>query len=109
MPVVPKHLYYYVGEKPPALPCEYKDEDGVLVSTPLNGATLTAKCSVDGGAEFDVDCTNDNDGNFTINFATGVDPSSFATEGMLRIDVEVDNSPQLWFLPRFSLPIRTRA
>ena len=108
MPIVPKELYYYVGEKPPALPCRYEDKDGVLDAS-ISGATLTAKCSIDGGTEFDVACDNTaGDGTFTIGWAVGVTASSFAAEGTMRIDVEVDDTVRVWYMPRFTLAIRDR-
>ena len=105
-----KDLSYFVGEKPPALSCAYRDKDRNLVAAPLTGATLTAKCLLDasGSVEFSVTCTNNDDGTFTIDWATGGSASSFVAKGMLRIDVEVNDGTRAWFLPRFSVPIRTR-
>lgn len=100
--------YYYVGEKPPALPCRYEDEDGVLDAS-IAGATLTAKCRIDAGTEADVSCTNAGDGTFTINWATGANPSSFTAAGVMRIDIEVDDTTRVWFMPRFSLNVIDRA
>jgi hypothetical protein len=106
--MMPKSLYYWVGEKPPALPCRYEDEDGVLDAS-IAGATLTAKGRVGENAEFDVACTNTGDGTFTIGWATGVSASSFAHAGTMRIDIEVDDGTRVWFMPRWSIPIRDRA
>lgn len=101
----PSDLFYYVGEKPPPLPCRYEDEDGTLI-TSISGATLTAKCKVDENTEFDVTCTNSGTGEFTIDWDTAT--SSFAHAGMMKIDIEVAASPRLWFMPRFQIEILTR-
>jgi len=110
---IPEGLYYWHGEKPPPLPFEYVNEQGDLI-TSISGATLTAKTSIDGAAEADVDCTNDGDGTGTIDWPTGGDASAFAladgvNEGVMRIDIEVDEGTgTVWYLPRFTLPILRR-
>jgi len=102
---VPTSLYYYIGETPPALPWRYEDEDGTLISS-ITGATITAKCKVDDNAEFDVICTNTGDGSGTIDWDTTT--SEFAHEGVMQIDMEVDDGTRVWFMMRFSIPIKTR-
>lgn len=112
MPVVPKELYYYIGEKPPNLPCRYEDEDGNLDNS-IAGATLVAKCKVGENTEFDVPIDNSaGDGTFLIQWVTGAaNPSSFVHAGKMRIDIEVDVSAatQVWFMPRFSISVRDRS
>jgi len=107
MPVVPKNLYYYVGEKPPPLPCRYQDDAGDLI-TSISGTTLVAKCKLgSGGTPFDVSCTNNDDGTFTIDWPTGT--SAFAAKGSLKIDIEVTDTPRLWYMNRFSIEIKDRS
>lgn len=105
MPQVPSELFYYVGEKPPALPCGYYDDNDNLI-TSIAGATLTAKCKIDEAAEADVSCTNNDDGTFTIDWSTVT--SDFMSAGVMRIDIEVDDGTRVWYMLRFSLPVRTR-
>ena len=105
MPKVPSDLYYLVGEKPPPLPLGYYDKVNELV-TSIASATLTAKCSVDGGTEFDVSCVNNDDGTFTIGWSSVT--SDFVTAGSMRIDIEVDDGTRVWFMPRFSVPVKAR-
>lgn len=106
--MAPKKLYYYIGEKPPALPCRYEDENRVLDAS-IAGGTLVAKCSVGENAEFDVACNNSvGDGTFTIGWATGATASSFVHAGAMRIDIEVNDGTRAWFMPRFSIPVRDR-
>ena len=102
---IPASLFYYVGEKPPKLPWNYEDEDGTLINS-ISGATITAKCKVDDNDEFEVTCTNSDDGSGTLDWAT--DTSSFAHAGVMQIDLEVDDSTRVWFMPRFSITIKTR-
>jgi hypothetical protein len=105
MPVVSSETYYYVGEKPPPLPCRYQTDKGALINS-IAGATLTAKCKTDGATEFDVACTNSGDGTFTINWGTST--SSFAVAGSMRIDIQVSDGTRVWYMPRFSLPVYNR-
>jgi len=98
-------LYYYVGETPPALPFRHEDEDGVLISS-ISGATITAKCKVDDNEEFDVSCTNSDDGTGTIDWSDS--DSDFDNAGVMKIDLEVDDGSLVWFMPRFSIPIKNR-
>jgi len=103
---VPKGLFYYVGEKPPALTLYYRDESGALITT-IAGATLTAKCQLgDSGTEFDVGCTNTGDGSFTIDWPAGT--SSFVATGALRVDIQVEQGAYVWYMPRFAIEIRER-
>jgi len=106
---LPKNMYYWVGEKPPPLPCRYEDDDGTLI-TSISGASLTAKILIDRveSVERDVDCTNNDDGTFTIDWAIGADPSSFTGEGIMRVDVEVDDGTRVWYMPRFTIPVKER-
>lgn len=107
---LPENLFYWVGEKPPALPCRYEDENGDLIAS-IAGATLTAMCKIDTetGAEVSVPCTNAGDGTFTINWASGANPSTFTKEGAMRIDVKIVQGDYTWYLDRFSIPIKERA
>jgi hypothetical protein len=105
MIMVPRELFYYVGEKPPPLPCRYETNEGVLIAS-IAGATLTANCKLDGGTAFDVTCTNVGDGTFTINWNTTT--SSFVAKGSLRVDVKVVSGAYTWYMPRFSIPIKER-
>ena len=106
---VPKDLFYYVGEKPPSLPCDYVNKNNVIITDAFDGATLVALCKIDAATEFSVPCTNPATGSFTIDFATGANPSSFAAAGSMRIDVKVtDGGTHEWHLPRFSFEIRPR-
>ena len=102
---VPPELFYYVGEKPPALPWRYEDKDGTLIAT-ISGADIVAKCKVDENDEFDVTCTNTGDGTGTVDWATGT--SSFEHAGIMKIDMEIDDGTRVWFMPRFSIPVKTR-
>lgn len=105
MSIIPRELYYYVGEKPPALPCQYETDAGIPIIS-IAGATLTAKCKVDEAAEFNVTCTNADDGTFTINWSTVT--SSFAVAGAMRIGVLVALGDYEWYMPLFSIPIKAR-
>lgn len=105
MSIVPRELYYYVLEKPPALTCRYETKEGALV-TSIVGATLHAECKIDGETEFEVDCTNTGDGTFTINWPT--DTSRFAVKGSMRVDIKVAQGAYVWYMPRFSIPIKER-
>lgn len=105
MSTIPKEMYYYVGEKPPALPCRYEDDKGNLI-TSIEGATLTAKCKIDEAAETSVTCTNADDGTFTIDWSTVT--SDFTAAGAMRIDILVAVGAYEWYLTRFSIPIKTR-
>lgn len=110
MPIVPSELYYWVGEKPPALICRYQDKDGNLI-TSIAADGLTAKCKIGSGTEFDIVCTNPYggvDGQFSIPWATGGTASSFDAAGSMKIDVEVDDGTRVWFLPRFSIEVLDR-
>lgn len=102
---------YFVGEYPPALACEYVDKDGVL-DTSISGATLTALVLVDDGTDTErtLTCTNDDDGNFTIDFETNTgNDSDFPVAGVMRVDVKVvPSSGGLWYMPRFSIPVISR-
>jgi len=102
-------LYYWEGEKPPPLLIRYEDDNGELITT-ISGATLTAKTSIDGAAEVDVDMTNNDDGTATIDWPTGTSVFALAGDknGIMRIDVEVADSPLEWFLPRFAVPVKKR-
>ena len=101
---VPQDLHYYVGEKPDPLPCEYVDKDGDLIAD-ISGATLTAKCSINEGTAVDVPCTNNGDGTFTINWSTVT--SNFTAAGWMRILIEVDQTPKLWYMDPEMIEIRT--
>jgi hypothetical protein len=105
-------LYYYNGEKPPALTVEYRDDDGDLL-TSIAGATLSAKTSIDGASEVSVGATNNGDGTLTIDWPRDPSASVFVLAsgvetGIMRIDIEVDDGSGPWYLPRFSLPIKRR-
>ncbi len=104
-----EELYYWEGEKPPALPVRYEDDDGNLVTT-IAGATLTAKTSIDGADEVDVAMTNNDDGTATINWPTGTSVFVLTRnkDGTMRIDIEVVDGSYEWFLPRFTLPVKRR-
>ena len=104
-----ENLYYWEGEKPPPLTIRYEDDDGNLVTT-ISGATLSAKTSIDGATEVSVTMTNNDDGTATIDWPTGTSAFVLAGEkdGIMRIDVQVVDSPNEWFLPRFSIPIKKR-
>jgi hypothetical protein len=109
---VPGDLFYYEGEKPPPLPCRYEDDDGALI-TSIAGTTIAAlvKCDKDATAEATVTCTNNDDGTFTIDWPTGT--SAFAldsgeVEGSMKVDIRVTDSPRVWYMDRFSFPIKAR-
>lgn len=106
---IPENLFYWVGEKPPALPCRYEDENGSLIPS-IAGATLTAMCKIDTetGAEVAVACTNGGDGTFTINWAKGVNPSTFTKAGQMRVDIKVVQGDYSWYMDRFTLPVKER-
>jgi len=108
---IPDGLFYYHGEKPPPLPCQYVDQAGDLI-TSISGATLTAKISVDEATESDVTCTNNDDGTFTIDWDTVTSDFALATGinlGSMRVDIEVDQGGGIvWYMPRFSIPIKRR-
>ena len=106
---IPKDLFYYVGEKPPSLPCEYVDRNKAILTSAFDGATLVALCSLDGGTEFTVTCTNPQDGTFTVDWPTGGSDSAFTAKGGLRIDVKVTDGTHTWYLPRFTVEIRARS
>ena len=107
MVTVPKDLYYYVGEKPPALPCRYEDDDGNLI-TSISGKTLEAKVLIDrvDTAERTVSCSNNDDGTFTIDWGTTT--SDFTGSGIMRVDILVTDSPRSWYMDRFTIEIRER-
>jgi hypothetical protein len=102
-------LYYWEGEKPPPLTIRYEDDDGNLDDT-IAGATLTAKTKIDQANEVDVTMTNNDDGTATIDWPTGTSVFVLAGEkdGVMRVDIEVADSPLAWFLPRFSFPVKKR-
>lgn len=106
MSTVLNELFYYVGEKPPALNCGYYADDGTLLPAPLAGAALVACCRVDAATEFNVTCTNAGDGTFTVDWPTGT--SAFAAAGTMRVDVRVTVGAYVWYLPRFSIPVISR-
>ena len=103
-------LYYWEGEKPPALNIRYEDNNGVLITT-ISGATLAAKCKIDAQSEFSETMTNNDDGTMTIDWNTTTsrfDLDTSTIDGIIRIDVEVTQGSNVWFLPRFSLPVKKR-
>jgi hypothetical protein len=104
-----EHLYYWEGEKPPPLTVRYEDEDGDLITT-IAGATLTAKTSIDGAANNDVDMTNNNDGTMTIDWDNSTSDFVLAgdQDGTMVIDILVEDAPLSWYLPRFSIPVKKR-
>ena len=108
---IPDGLYYLHGETPPALPCRYEDKEGDLI-TSISGATIAAKISIDGATEASVSCTNNDDGTFDIDWPTGTSAFALATGvdlGTMRVDIEVDQGGGIvWYMPRFSLPIKRR-
>lgn len=106
MSKVPNDLFYHVGEKPPPLPTNYENDDGVLIAS-IAGATLVAKCYNDGDVTtgvFDVACTNNGDGTFTIDWGTG--DSDFREVGTMEIHVEVTDAPKVWRMLPFSISVR---
>lgn len=106
---IPENLFYWAGEKPTPFPCRYEDENGVLI-TSIAGATLTALCKIDTetGAEVAVTCTNAGDGTFTVNWAKGASASTFTKAGTMRVDVKVVQGDYIWYMDRFSIPIKER-
>jgi hypothetical protein len=108
---IPDGLFYYVGEKPPPLPCRFEDKDGVLDAS-ISGATITAKCKIDDASETSVSCTNNGDGTFTIDWDTGTSDFALPTgidKGLMRIDIEVAASPRLWHMDRVQIPVKRRS
>lgn len=109
---VPRDLFYYVGEKPPPLPCRYEDDDGNLI-TSIAGNTLKALCTCDKDAtgEQEIACTNNGDGTFTIDWPTGTSAFALDTgeeEGSMKVDIRVTDTPRQWFMDRFSFPVKAR-
>jgi len=102
-------LYYWEGEKPPPLTVNYEDDNGVLITT-ISGATLSAKTSIDGATEVAVGATNNDDGTLTIDWPTGTSAFVLAgtADGIMMVDIEVTQAPLVWFLPRFSIPVKKR-
>ena len=105
MVVIPVE-YFYVGEKPPPTNCRYVDAVGDLI-TDISGATLTAKTSIDDGANVDVSCTNADDGTFTIDWPDGASPSVFTASGSMRIKIHVSHGDLDYYLkPELVVKIR---
>lgn len=102
-------LYYWSGEKPPPLEIGYYDDDDNLI-TSISGAGLSAKTKIDSAAEVAITMTNNDDGTMTIDFPTGTSAFVLAADkdGVMRVDVEVTQSPLVWYLPRFSIPVKKR-
>lgn len=107
--MISKDLYYWEGEKPPPLTVRYEDDDGELI-TSIAGATLTAKTAIDAAAEVNVSMTNNDDGTMTIDWPTGTSVFVLAADrdGIMRVDINIVDSPLDYFLTRFSLPVRKR-
>ena len=105
MTIIPVE-YFYVGEKPPATPCSYVDENGDLI-TSLAGATEVAKTSINGAADVNVSCTDGADGTFTIDWPNGVSDSAFTAAGTMRIRIWVTHGDLAFFLkPELMVEIR---
>ena len=103
-------LYFWEGEKPPATTVRYEDEDGNLI-TSIAGATFSAKTSIDGAADVAVTCTDGGDGTLTIDWPTGKSTFDLGTstkDGTIRIDIEVTQGANVWYLPRFAVPVKKR-
>ncbi len=102
-------LYFWEGEKPPATTIRYEDEDGNLITT-IAGAGFSAKTKIDEASEVAVTCTDGGDGTLTIDWPTGT--STFVLtgtkDGRIRIDIEVTQGSNVWFLPRFAVPVKKR-
>ena len=99
--------YFFEGEKPPATDMEYRDRAGDLILT-IAGAGLLAKTSIDGAANVDVPCTNNDDGTFTIDWPDATSVFIIAagkTVSSMKIRVQVTQSLKIWSLPKFSIPI----
>jgi hypothetical protein len=99
--------YYYAGEFPPPLDCEYRDKNNVLVAAALSGATLSALTWIDGANANTVACTNGDDGTFTIDWEDDdANPTDFAAAGLMDVLVKVAPAAGgAWYLPRFQLPV----
>ena len=100
-----RDLYFYEGEKPPPTSWEYQDEDGNLI--PFAG-TVVAKTSIDGAANADVPATNNADGTGTFDWPTGTSVFVLAGTigGVMKIRIEVTDSPKVWSLPTMAIPIK---
>lgn len=102
-------LYFWEGEKPPATTVRYEDDDGNLITT-IAGAAFSAKTSIDGAADVAVICTDGADGTLTIDWPTGasVFVLTGTIDGTMRIDIEVTQGANVWYLPRFAVPVKKR-
>jgi hypothetical protein len=105
-----EELYYWEGEKPPPLVINYEDEDGDLITT-ITGAALVAKTKIDTEDEADVTMTNNDDGTMTIDWPTGTSAFTVPTgnRAAMRIDIQVTQGSNVWYIQRFTIPIRKRA
>lgn len=105
-------LYYYEGEKPPPTPVKYEDLNGSLIAS-ISGAALSGKVKIDEESEITIDMTNNDDGTMTLDWDTGTSqfiiPASNDGDAVMRIDIEVTQGAAVWFLPRWSVPVRKRA
>jgi hypothetical protein len=103
-------LYFWEGEKPPPTTIRYEDEDGTLI--PISGATMVAKAKIDNESETDITMTNNGDGTATIDWSLVTSdfilPAGRARSTM-RIDIEVTDGSEVYFLPRFSVPVLSRS
>jgi len=102
-------LYFWEGEKPPATTVRYVDRNGALITT-IASAGLSALTKIDSATEVTVAMTNNDDGTMTINWPTGTSTFALtgAKDGVMRIDIEVTQGANVWFLPRFAVPVRKR-
>ena len=102
-------IYFWEGEKPQPTTIRYVDRNGKLITT-IAGATFVAKTKIDEATEVDVTCTDGGDGTLTIDWPTGTSVFILAgaIDGVMRIDIEVTQAPNVWFLPRFAIPVRKR-
>ena len=110
MPVRSDGIFYWEGEKPRPLTIRYVDENGDLDAS-IAGATLVAKTKIDEAAEADVTMTNNGDGTATIDWPTGTSVfvvTSGRSESFMRIDIQVTESPKVWFMDRFQIPVKKR-